>query len=63
MEARLDLIASSLDGVDSYELCDIMSAISNCRKEPQMKRKTVFTPPYFRGDAKRNFRSYGCSSR
>ena len=30
---RLDLIASRLDAVDSHEMCDIMNAIGNCRKE------------------------------
>ena len=30
---RLDLIASRLDALDSHEMCDIMNAIGNCRKE------------------------------
>ena len=48
---RLDLIASSLDGVDSYELCDIMSAISNCRKESlNEKEKQFFHSFYILGE-------------
>ena len=48
---RLDLIASSLDGVDSYELCDIMSAISKCRKESlNEKEKQFFHSFYILGE-------------
>ena len=49
-KTRLDRIASCLDEVDSHEMCDIMNAIGNCRKESlSAKEGQIFHAFYILG--------------
>ena len=44
---RLDLIASRLDALDSHEMCDIMNAIGNCRKESLSAKEDQFFHAFY----------------